>query len=119
MQTKHPLAKPGGREGTWELVCPQCGEDTLHHDTVTVYARGEDAGTVVRTVIDPEGRPAVDVVRDSQTDNPSRRRHGLAIRFWCEVCGDFGTGGGVELTFAQHKGATQVTWRPYARQRPE
>ena len=38
--------------------------------------------------------------------NPSIRRHGMAIAFSCEHCGD-----GFELTIAQHKGSTEFAWR--------
>ena len=43
--------------------------------------------------------------------NPSARRHGIAIEFTCEQCGD-----GLRLTIAQHEGHTLIEWlmRPSA-----
>jgi hypothetical protein len=88
------------------LLCPGCGEHDLHHDQVTVFEREtEDApsrateidGTRVRVLSDGRG-------------NPSSRRGGIAIRFWCEHCSAV-----PELTLAQHKGTTLMEWRLAAR----
>jgi hypothetical protein len=38
--------------------------------------------------------------------NPSSRRGGVAIRFWCEGCDS-----APELTLEQHKGETHLHWR--------
>jgi hypothetical protein len=87
------------------LSCPHCGEIYLHHGTVTVYDRSEDAEASVTTVphksfLHPVSRP------DRLGENPSARRHGLAIAFECETCMVH-----AELTIAQHKGSTWVEWR--------
>jgi hypothetical protein len=43
--------------------------------------------------------------------NPSSRRQGLAIRFFCEGCGGADSDDIIELTVAQHKGSTELAWR--------
>ncbi len=50
-----------------------------------------------------------------ETWNPSSRRHGVVIAFWCETCEGQATPEGTHredlwLTFAQHKGMTHVGW---------
>lgn len=100
------------------LCCPGCGEDYLHHYMVTVYDRKEDDPTTrVVTVGGPSiqhwcgPRMAINLVShdvaSERSGNPSSRRDGVAIRFECELC----DAGPFELTFAQHKGVTQVKWR--------
>jgi hypothetical protein len=90
-----------------ELVCPNCGEPFgFHHDAVIVYSRGEDDETTSETLVDEYGKVTSLDVPSAQSRNPSARRDGVAIRFWCELCPFKG-----ELTFAQHKGATIVEWR--------
>lgn len=87
------------------LLCPRCGESTLHHGSMTVYSRPEDgARTTEVTISGKRIRGATTPSAGSR--NPSSRRDGLAIRFECECCG-----GGMELTIAQHKGATLLEWR--------
>jgi hypothetical protein len=91
----------GGRP---ELVCPQCGYLNLHQGRVTVFDRSEDARMTVVNTVDG-GRTSTHLLPNPIT-NPSSRRHGLAIAFSCEHCGD-----GLELTIAQHKGSTEFAWR--------
>jgi hypothetical protein len=71
---------------------------------VIVYERREDEPKVLRTVVSRGGGVRVDYVVDN--DNPSSRRHGVAIVFSCEHCD-----GGPELVIAQHKGETLIGWR--------
>lgn len=42
-----------------------------------------------------------------QSRNPSARRDGVAIRFWCETCG----ADNIELVVEQHKGNSFLRWR--------
>jgi hypothetical protein len=86
------------------LLCPSCGDNCLHSTAVTVFDRVEDADQTRETVIGDD--ISILSVPSSRSRNPSARRHGIAIYFWCEVCQ-----ANVELTFAQHKGATLVQWR--------
>ena len=87
-----------------ELLCPKCGENYLHHETVTVYSRKEDDEKVIQTTIN-EGVLLSGVVPSSRAANPSSRRDGLTISFWCEICHAKPV-----LTLAQHKGNTIVEW---------
>jgi hypothetical protein len=66
-----------------------------------VFDRGEDAPSTTVTVVEvPVAAPA------AARPQPSSRRDGLAIAFWCEGChGEF------ELTLAQHMGNTEISWR--------
>lgn len=92
------------------LVCPNCGGQNLHQEVVAVFEREEDAA---RTVVTAVTRDSAETgLEDSETcENPSSRRHGVAIRFSCETCPDL-----PELTLAQHKGWTIVEWRRLPRQ---
>lgn len=89
-----------------DLLCPRCGADNLHHIGVTVFDRKEDAGATVKTVV-RGGRAETDVVRNNATGNPSARRDGITVDFWCEQCGEDKI---IELRIAQHKGSTEVSW---------
>jgi hypothetical protein len=72
---------------------------------VTAFDRNEDAEmTVVTTIVN--GFAETRLLPSGQVGNPSGRRHGLAIAFACEGCGD-----DLELTVAQHKGKTLFAWR--------
>jgi len=82
-----------------ELLCPSCGFNYLHHGRVEIFDRSEDASSDVHVVVD-EGKAIVDTSLDG---NPSSRRHGLAVHFWCEGCKATPV-----LTIAQHKGNTVV-----------
>lgn len=95
-----------------ELKCPRCGGLNLHQGRVTVFDRAEDAEqTTVTTVAG--GLTASHLLPSKRVANPSCRRHGLAIAFECEACG-----AGIELTIAQHKGATEFGWRYEEREAP-
>ena len=93
------------------LPCPRCGNDYLHHRGVTAFDRSEDAETVLRTSVEV-GKTTVQLVAQAGSGNPSMRRDGVVIQFWCEQCGGGDDGKSViELTLAQHKGATEIAWR--------
>jgi hypothetical protein len=89
-----------------ELQCPHCGGGYLHHGAVTIFSRPEEDAE--SCAIEVEGRSAV--LRENASGNPSLRRDGLAVRFWCELCPII-----LELTLAQHKGVTLVEWRTLGR----
>lgn len=104
--------------GAADLLCPRCGADNLHHIGVTFYERGEDDATVLRITqslqVYGEDRPTsttTEVVPAARSGNPSSRRSGIAIRFYCEQCGGGEEGKRLELTIAQHKGSTEIGWR--------
>ena len=88
------------------LQCPLCEGGNLHHTKVTVFNRVPDDGRVRVSVVG-------DLVVVKETDslgsgNPSGRRDGLRISFWCETC-DEGTKI-PDLCIVQHKGTTYIYW---------
>ncbi|MCR5874394.1 hypothetical protein LRS10_09585 [Phenylobacterium sp. J426] len=92
-----------------ELLCPRCGGGNLHHEIVRVFDRHEDEHQT--TVTQVRGSETIVSHQPSEgSGNPSSRRHGLTISFFCEACSR-GQGDDVVLTIAQHKGATEVLWR--------
>lgn len=108
-------------ENDTDLACPSCGGFNLHQYEVAVFNRAEDEKIVTRTTVPngpyltadgkeqevPERTVMVDRVRNSP-QNPSLRRQGVVIRFWCEGCH-----ARPELTVAQHKGAEEMCWRNF------
>jgi len=82
-----------------ELQCPSCGFNYLHQGRVEVFERAEDAETGTRVVVD-SGKVEVD---DSMLGNPSPRRDGVRIHFWCEGCKSL-----PYMEIVQHKGNTYV-----------
>jgi len=87
------------------LACPICGDLNAHHSAIEVYDRSEDeeGGLHIRA---ERGKIAID---RTLTHNPSTRRDGLVIEFWCEGCS-----GRFVISLAQHKGETQVSWWKFA-----
>jgi hypothetical protein len=71
---------------------------------VTVFDRTEDSPTMVRTRVSNGIVESREVPNGNE--NPSSRRDGIAIGFWCECCPVKS-----ELTIAQHKGQELVAWR--------
>ena len=89
-----------------ELLCPCCGENYLHHDVVEVYSRDSEDAPSRATVIMGQGDLFCGPERlIGARGNPSSRRQGLRIGFWCETCDQQPS-----LTIAQHKGVTYVQW---------
>jgi hypothetical protein len=82
------------------ITCVRCQSEWLHHCAIDIHARigGEDGVNVV-TRHYGTGIP---------TDNPSCRRDGLVIQFYCEHCDAVTT----EVTLAQHKGQSLMVKRP-------
>lgn len=96
--------------GAVELECPRCRASLLHHGAVKVFDRHEDAASVTMTTVSG-GTVSMATVGAVGSGNPSSRRDGLSIRFWCEGCGGDTPDDVIELTIAQHKGATEIGWR--------
>src|SRR5436190_19132022 len=95
---------PWSRNGDNALACRYCGEQNLHHDRVIVFDRCEDEPKLTKVTV--ECGVMVETVHSCGSGNPSSRRHGLAIKFWCEHCDK-----NSELCIAQHKGNTFLSWR--------
>ena len=71
----------------------------MHHDRVEVFERSEDAQNGLHFSVSGS-KATVDTSLDG---NPSMRRDGISITFWCEGCHGISS-----LSFAQHKGVTLV-----------
>jgi hypothetical protein len=94
--------------------CLNCGGEYLHPHATWIYTRPEDSPAVhyvgVQTADDCHG---VDIStgceNSAESDNPSLRRGGILIDFWCETCGAFGPG--TQLRISEHKGTVEIEWR--------
>lgn len=87
-----------------ELLCPHCGNNYLHHAEVEVFTRHEDADKTLLTTVGYFNTNTA--WTDSEVLlNPSSRRGGIRIKFWCESCTHESY-----LTMAQHKGVTIMEW---------
>lgn len=80
-----------------ELVCPACGGANLHHETLEWWTREREDGEASVQIL---GKPITGASR-----NPSSRRDGVRIRFFCEHGCDV-----PPLDIRQHKGTTYVSW---------
>ena len=98
-----------------ELLCPSCGGEYLHHYRIEVSDRGEDDDSVLFTSITtgtvpvgekpPQFPVSVGPKSNPDSRNPSARRQGLRVIFWCEGCA-----ADLQLMISQHKGNTFVEW---------
>ena len=83
------------------LLCPNCGDSWLHHEKVDVFERKEDEEKGLHVTI----KGSEYFVDDDLTGNPSSRRNGLKVGFYCEMCDAIST-----LSISQHKGNTFVSF---------
>jgi hypothetical protein len=91
-----------------QLTCP-CGGEYLHQRSTTIYERAEDE--LRTTVIAQRGKEVQATEFPSKdTCNPSERRQGLIIDFYCEDCSYGKYGKEMRLAVWQHKGCTYVGW---------
>ncbi len=93
------------------LLCPGCGKTNLHHAKIEVWNQHEDDTTGQHiTISQGSTREDKDV-----SGNPSPRRHGLSISFFCEHCSCDGKGNRNDKVFVldeiQHKGSTYLAWK--------
>jgi hypothetical protein len=104
-------------ENVDKLCCPCCGDETgLHQFTTTTFmrAREDDQKTTKVTALNGNRDLSDESLITVQTTilnsddslNPSDRRDGLIIKFWCENCPTIH-----ELAIYQHKGATLIGWK--------
>jgi len=91
-----------------KLTCPVCECTSTHQYKYEIWDRKEDCKgeyILVEGVDQDNNEPHVDVVnKDIPTGNPSRRRGGIRIHFWCEGCGSLLT-----MEIYQEKGETFIT----------
>ena len=109
------------------LNCPHCGGSCLHHYGFTDYERiqdqkiekvvdcgsvefdekGECISACSRLISAPETGSHLQIFSDlTNGRNPSTRRDGIVIKFWCETCPKISL-----LCIAQHKGYSLINWR--------
>lgn len=84
-----------------EIRCAHCGGNNTHHDKVEIWNRRNDGQTGLHVSVTGNKLMADDNVI---TGNPSSRRQGLSVKFWCESCLHWS-----ELLLAQHKGMTHLS----------
>ena len=89
-----------------ELACPYCGDDGyLHHDLVQVYSRErEDSDSGIHATVSSKHLSAY--ADKDMRKNPSSRRDGITISFWCETCDST-----YLLTISQDRGKTYLGWQ--------
>lgn len=86
-------------------ICPHCGGDYLHHSSVWTYFRfNEDSQAGICVSADSYSGETF-LVEDMDDVNPSRRRDGMVVKFWCENCDNK-----PEYAIVQHKGQTFMGW---------
>lgn len=83
------------------LGCPNCKGYNLHHIRARVSFRSEDAADGVYVDAAKDGA----LTGTTQKFNPSSRRSGLLIDFWCEDCDGYSL-----FALAQHKGLSMLYW---------
>ena len=88
------------------LQCPACGNDYLHHYVTEVYERTEDSLTG-RRIISTRETLLIDDKVSFADGNPSERRDGVNILFWCEQCACESS-----LCLSQVKGRTEISVQP-------
>ena len=84
------------------LLCPACGFNHLHHEKVDVFERTEDETSCLHVSVS-DAKVTID--KDLE-GNPSSRRHGMTIQFWCEECSAKPV-----LSILQHKGQTFIDFK--------
>jgi hypothetical protein len=83
------------------LGCPNCKGYNMHHIRARVSFRTEDSNEGVYADVAKDGV----LTGRTQEFNPSARRSGLLIDFWCEDCHEYSL-----FALAQHKGSSLVYW---------
>lgn len=108
-----------GDPGEGTLLCPHCGSNNLHHDRIEAFNRNHEDDEIGHHIVLDTDNSTI-ALETGMDGNPSSRRNGISIFFWCEGCcltdveDDPISPDRVVLTIAQHKGATLVSieWVP-------
>lgn len=98
---------PRNEEEDVPLRCPNCDSNFTHHNTVEVFFREEDQQDVPGVSLkwdSNQSRTATSLL--PQDENPSDRRDGIRLGFWCEECPNEA----MSLCIVQHKGETFMYW---------
>lgn len=83
------------------LKCANCEEEYTHVRGLVWFRRGEDEENCSTLIADFCGQATIETKNDF---NPSLRRDGLRIIYWCECCHEFSS-----MNIVQHKGNTFVS----------
>lgn len=92
------------------VACPHCHFNYLHQEKIEVFDRGEDSDKGDYVSIGGKDGSVLSVNSPLPPGNPSGRRHGLTIHFWCEGCEEL-----PQLNIYQHKGQTFMEWKGLSR----
>ena len=90
------------------VKCNDCGGVCLHHFRTEVYNRAsEDTPFGTLSVVDDAPPENLMNVKHQAafSNNPSPRRNGIRIFFYCECCPKVSV-----LDIIQHKGSTYIEW---------
>ena len=93
------------------VPCAHCESVYTHHDEVSVFSRKHEDSDNGATFTINSQRASRSTCYKRMGDNPSSRRDGLTIEYWCETCGMYS-----RICIAQHKGQTFLTLEPMTRQ---
>ena len=77
----------------------------LHQEKIEIYPENEDQPLSVALSIPASGGKLIAETIPIRKPNPSARRQGIRITFWCEHCDRR-----PELCISQHKGNTEIGW---------
>jgi len=110
MEKKRPEFDPDhGADNRPVLACPACGFGFMHQCGVEVFSRDEeDSETGQHVSVNHGEQASVTNVVTTAEGNPSRRRDGIKIKFWCEDCRNKESP--YELVIRQHKGNEHMFW---------
>lgn len=89
------------------LECHHCGGDNLHQTNCATYWRDSEDSEIGASTF--SGKEEASFC-NSMNGNPSPRRDGISITFWCEGCNNIS-----QLDIIQHKGSTYLDWADHLR----
>lgn len=92
-----------------DLLCPLCQGNYLHHTEIQVFSRSQEDAIGGQFIGISHDRTVIEG-NSSMQANPSTRRDGLRIFFYCENCPETRRESPLILTIAQHKGQTYLAW---------
>lgn len=89
------------------LLCPKCGGDATHVETVQIAARAEDRdfNEIFVHAVSGEVKTQTPTPAPAGKQVGHGRRHRIVLNGSCEECGE-----AFSLVFTQHKGGTFVEW---------
>lgn len=91
------------------VECPDCKGEYLHQGTVQIFNRDEDAHQVRVTTVNNKDTHEASIANELSL-NPSSRRQGMRISFYCEACDGESKRESKFLNISQHKGSTYIYW---------